>query len=76
MRDHIEDVRARRDAIVDSGVARGLTIREAETLWPISRTTIYAAIKSGSLKSYKVGRSRILYPTDIDAWIRGNPVAA
>jgi excisionase family DNA binding protein len=76
MKSGTDDLTARREAALENGTARGLTVREVEALWPIGRSTIYLAIKSGALRSYKRGRNRILYPADVDAWIRGETVAA
>jgi excisionase family DNA binding protein len=76
MKSRTEDAKARREAAIDNGSARGLTVQEAEALWPIGRNTIYLAIKSGALRSYNVGRRRVLFPADIDAWIRGETPAA
>jgi excisionase family DNA binding protein len=70
------DAKARREAAIDNGSAVGLTVAEATDLWPIGRSTMYVAIKSGGLRSYKVGRRRVLFPADIDAWIRGETSAA
>jgi excisionase family DNA binding protein len=76
MKSRTEDAKARRETAIDNGAARGLTVAEAEILWPIGRSTIYLAIKSGALRSYKRGRNRILYPEDVDAWIKGETAAA
>jgi excisionase family DNA binding protein len=76
MKSKTEDARARRDAAIDNGSAEGLTVAEAGDLWPIGRSTIYLAIKSGALRSYKVGRRRVVFPADIDAWVRGETSAA
>jgi excisionase family DNA binding protein len=76
MMSRTEDAKARREAAVDNGTARGLNVVDVEALWPVGRSTIYLAIKSGALRSYKRGRNRILYPADVDAWIKGDTAAA
>jgi len=76
MKSRTEDAKVHREAAIDNGTARGLTVAEAETLWPIGRSTIYLAIKSGALRSFKRGRKRVLMPEDVDAWIKGETAPA
>jgi excisionase family DNA binding protein len=41
---------------------------------PIGRSLIYEAIKSGDLKSLKIGRRRIILPDDLKAWLQRHRV--
>lgn len=36
----------------------------------LSRQTIYNEINSGRLKSFKVGRRRLISPAALDAWVK------
>lgn len=39
----------------------------------VGRTSLYAAIKDGALKSHKHGRKRLVMRDDLLAWLRGLP---
>ncbi len=45
-----------------------LTVEEAAELLGLGRTTTYALIKSGALKSVLIGRARRIRVTDLDAY--------
>jgi excisionase family DNA binding protein len=49
---------------------------EAARLAGIGRTTIYAAISSGSLSSLKVGKRRLIAVATLRAWLQAHQVAS
>lgn len=48
---------------------RGYTIAQTVGYSGRPRTAVYEAIRTGALRSYKVGASRLLLLEDIDAWL-------
>lgn len=52
---------------------RLLSVDEAADALGISRTSLYQAIRSGSLRTVRLGRRRMVAPADIDALISGTP---
>jgi excisionase family DNA binding protein len=55
---------------------RGYRISEAVQYTGRTRSAIYVAIQHGSLRSYKVGKSRLMLREDLDAWIESLTVHA
>ena len=49
------------------------SISEACALTSVGRTTLYAAIKSGALKTHKVGRRTLVIAEDLVAWLGSCP---
>lgn len=45
------------------------TVRDTERRLNVCHATVYALIKSGELKSYKIGRSRRILASSIDSFI-------
>jgi excisionase family DNA binding protein len=45
------------------------SISEACALTSVGRTTLYAAIKSGDLKTHKVGRRTLITAKELVAWL-------
>lgn len=45
------------------------TADEAATLLSVSKSRIYDLLRSGELPSVKVGRSRLVKATDLDAFV-------
>jgi excisionase family DNA binding protein len=50
-----------------------LSIREACASANVGRTTIYAAIKDGSLAARKIGRRTIILNDDLRLWLETMP---
>jgi len=50
---------------------RGMKISEAMRMYPIGKTKLYELIKSGRLRTVKIGRSRIIPTDEIEALFRG-----
>lgn len=48
-------------------------VSEAAELLGIGRTSVYALLKSGELRSVRVGRSRRITSADLDRFIRSLP---
>lgn len=48
----------------------GLSVPEVMQSTGLSRQKVYDEINSGSLRSFKVGRRRLISPAAIDAWVR------
>ena len=60
---------------LDSGFDRPLSLAEAARVYRKSPHTLRTAIQAGELRAQRVGSRRYdLYPSDLDAWIRGAPV--
>jgi excisionase family DNA binding protein len=55
--------------------ARLLSIKDACRILGLSRTTLYAQLASGRLRSVTVGRRRLIPREAIDAFIAGLPAA-
>ena len=53
-----------------------LSVKEACNSTSISRSTIYAEIKVGNLKTLKVGRRTLLAVKDLEAWLSSKAAAA
>ncbi len=52
-----------------------VSLAEAARMYRMSPHTLRAAIKAGDLRAQRVGTRRYsIYPSDIDAWIRGKCV--
>jgi excisionase family DNA binding protein len=49
------------------------TIFEACQLVGVGRTTLYSAIKTGALKTHKVGRRTLVTQRALLAWLNGLP---
>lgn len=54
----------------------GLSIDEVMESIGVSRQTVYNEINAGRLRSFKVGRRRLVSPTALDAWVRNLEHAA
>ena len=50
-----------------------LSIREASAAANVERTTLYAAIKDGSLAARKIGRRSIILTDDLARWLENLP---
>jgi excisionase family DNA binding protein len=50
------------------------SIAEACKLTSIGRTTIYAAIKAGELRTHKIGRRTLISANDLACWFDSNLV--
>lgn len=48
---------------------RGYRVAQAVQYTGRPRSAIYLAIQDGSLRSYKVGKSRLMLREDLDAWL-------
>lgn len=48
---------------------------EAASITGLGRTTIYAAIKDGQLRSVKLGRRRLIRVAALEEWLRAHEVA-
>jgi excisionase family DNA binding protein len=48
---------------------RGFRVTEAAAYTGRPRTAIYEALRSGELRSYKVGGARLLLREDLDRWL-------
>lgn len=46
---------------------------EACKVTGIGRSGLYEALKSGALRSHKIGRKRLIMRDDLQAWIKGVP---
>lgn len=46
-----------------------MTVEEAARRCNLSRATLYQRVLSGELRSAKIGRSRRILLTDLEAWI-------
>jgi excisionase family DNA binding protein len=51
---------------------RLLKVPEVAERMAVSRTTVYELMMSGSLRSVKIGKSRRVPETALDAWIQGH----
>ncbi len=47
--------------------------KEATEAAPVGKTFLYEAIKSGALKTRKMGRKRLILRDDLAAWLKGLP---
>jgi excisionase family DNA binding protein len=47
-----------------------VSVGEAARLAGVSRTTLYQALRSGGLKSLKIGSRRLITIEALDAWLR------
>jgi excisionase family DNA binding protein len=54
----------------------GLSVPEIMFSTGLARATVYAEINSGRLKSFKVGRRRLISPQSLEAWVRNAERAA
>ena len=54
----------------------GYSIPEVMQSTGLSRSTIYQEIANGALKTFKVGRRRLVSPTALRAWIEAKHTAA
>ena len=76
-----ERERGRRDALGQIGEINmeptrlAYTISEACALTSLGRTTLYLAIKSGELKTHKVGRRTLITKKELVAWLDSRPAA-
>lgn len=52
--------------------ALALTISQAERIVPVSRATMYRAIKTGQLKSVRLGGRRLITEQQPRDWIANN----
>lgn len=59
-----------------NSVPKLLTIKAALGLVPISRTSLYEAIKKGGLKSYLLMGRRLISEEDLLSWISASCVEA
>ena len=59
----------------DRGVPRLLSIKQACRLLGLSRTTLYALLASGKLRSVTIGRRRFVPSDAIDEFITALPTA-
>ena len=50
-------------------LARMFTVEEAASLTSLGRTTLYAEIAAGRLRSCAVGRARRIRAADLEAWV-------
>lgn len=46
-----------------------LRVRDIQVALGLSRGTVYALLTSGNLPSIKIGRSRRVLASDLDAWV-------
>lgn len=51
------------------------SIAEACGLLSVGRTTLYAAIKRGDLKTHKIGRRTLVTAEALQLWLEGPPSA-
>ena len=47
-----------------------LSVREAAALAGIGRTILYAAVSSGELPSFKIGRRRLVRLESLESWLK------
>ncbi len=47
-----------------------LSVIEVSKTTSLGKTTIYSALKSGALKSRKIGKRRIILTEDLKDWLR------
>lgn len=47
---------------------RGFSIQDISKIYGISRQTIYNEINSGNLKTFKIGRRRLITLSAIESW--------
>ncbi len=69
------NIRDRRDFRDETGVP-AVAPAEAARLTGVGRTTIYEAIGTGTLKSIKIGKRRLITIDALRAWLGANEVAA
>jgi excisionase family DNA binding protein len=56
-------------SVLNQGEAVALTIPESCKSAKVKKDTLYGAINSGELKSFKIGRRRLIRPESLAAWI-------
>lgn len=61
----------RKDSRLKNQQAQALTVKDARVALSISNTTIYKLIGAGKLKTFKIGRRRLIAASSIDALIEG-----
>jgi excisionase family DNA binding protein len=49
-----------------------VSVEDAAAMAGIGRTTLYAALGSGSLKSLKIGKRRLIKVQALEAWINAH----
>ena len=52
----------------DKSLKRGYSVNDLVTMYGISRQTIYNEINNGNLKTFKIGRRRLITLRSIDMW--------
>lgn len=55
---------------------RGYRVPDAVEYTGFPRSAIYLAIQEGSLRSYKVGRARLMLREDLDTWLESQTTGA
>lgn len=48
----------------------GLSVEEVMESTGLSRQTVYNQINSGALRSFKVGRRRLVSPSALQSWVK------
>jgi excisionase family DNA binding protein len=51
----------------------GLAIAEVVELLPLGRTRLYEEIAAGRLRAHKLGRRTIIFPEDLDDFLKSLP---
>ena len=57
------------------GQRLAVSIEDAGAMCGIGRTTLYAALNDGTLRSIKVGRRRLIPISALEAWLARHEVA-
>lgn len=58
----------------DSSIDESMSMTETCEFLNIKRTTIYKHIKTGKLKAYKVGQKTMFFRSELEDFIRQNPL--
>ena len=52
----------------------GFAIAEVVELLPLGRTRLYEEIAAGRLRAHKLGRRTIIFPEDLDDFVKSLPL--
>jgi hypothetical protein len=64
------------DQMVNDMPALAFNVEQVTKITPFGRSFVFESVKSGALKSRKVGKNRVILARDLLAWLTGESKAA